>query len=131
MSCDHNMRVAAAAATKSGIPRIASQAAYHQGVADFNRKKQIYKEALTFLDAQSAQELIELMLLDKKPRRKRRSGGQYLAAGLATAIVLGRQKRAQRRLKRRYEKDASKNTGSNQASIIKLTSASKNSGQTH
>ena len=106
MSCDSNMRAAAKAAAASGISPILSKAAYQRGVSSFRRKQQIYKEMLTYADAETAQEFMALVFLGEKPRRKKRGGRHYFTAGVATAVVLTRQKRARKRLEQHYEKMA-------------------------
>jgi len=102
MSCDRNMRTAAEVATSGGISRMSSKGVYYS--AERLRMYEVFDEALGFTDVGNMKELLDLLLRDKRPRRKERTAGQYLAAGVATGVVMLNAKRLRKRekIKRLY-----------------------------
>ena len=107
MSCDRNMRAAAAAARSAGITRSASLAAYYS--AERLTAYEIFDEALSGTDVETFQEFLDLTLRGKRPRRKKRTTGKYLAAGLATGAALTAQQLRKRALLRRLRRAQSVN----------------------
>ncbi len=95
MSCDRNMNAAAAAGRSAGITRSASLAAHYS--ARHAAAYEIFDEALSGADVETLQEFLDLTLRGKRPRRKKRTAGKYLAAGLTTGVVLGARRLKARR----------------------------------
>jgi len=96
------MRAAAAAARSAGITRSAALAAYYS--AERLTAYEFFNEALSGTDAETLQEFLDQTLRGKRPRRKKRTTGKYLAAGLATGAALTAQQLRKRALLRRLRR---------------------------